>query len=270
MGQETNSDEPEAMNPLDSLIRKHVGPIATSAGFRKSGHTFWMAGDRLDYVCFRFNVHRVDPEATVFDVEFHAIPDPYGDWLNRGQQPAGKVPNFSGALVTGRVIAPRSVAHRPDSSGAFRARWAFRPGGEEACGRVLAETLRAEALPRIQLMAHRARLLEDVRSSDVPLMKRMTPVLREIVLRIDDIEVAELASLLLEAEASGAPAVGFVDWAYERQAARARARADMSARKSQGELTAGSPGPWPDWSVGVRRPGRAWLPASAGRPGRLR
>ncbi|MFE3556283.1 hypothetical protein ACFXKW_15660 [Streptomyces sp. NPDC059193] len=207
---------------MDSLIREYVAPVAKSAGFRKAGRTFWTVGDRLDYVLFGFQVHAVDPEAIVFDVEFYAVPEPYWDWVNRGQQPVGKVPNSSGALVTGRVVPPTSVAHRPDDGMPFRARWAFRPGGEESCGRVLAETLRTEALPRIQLMVDRDHLLEVVRSRDVSLMKRMTPTLREIVLRIDDIAADDLAALLAEAEASGAPAA-FVRWAHERREARRKA-----------------------------------------------
>ncbi|MFG2994518.1 DUF4304 domain-containing protein [Streptomyces sp. NPDC048257] len=204
---------------MDALIREYVTPVAKAAGFRKNGRTFWMAGSRQDYVLFGFQVYAVDPEAVVFDVEFHAVPEPYWDWLNRGQQPAGKVPNSSGALMTGRFIPPASVAHRPGDGMPFRARWALRPGEEQTCGRVLAETLSTESLPRIQPLVDRAHLLEVVQSRDVSLMKRMTPTLREIVLRIDDIPAPDLADLLAAAESSGAPAA-FVLWARERRAAR--------------------------------------------------
>ncbi|MGW9068654.1 DUF4304 domain-containing protein [Streptomyces yangpuensis] len=204
---------------MDAVIREYVTPVAKSAGFRKTGRTFWMAGNRQDYVLFGFQVYAVDPEATVFDVEFHAVPEPYWDWINRGEQPAGKVPSSSGALITGRFIPPASVAHCPDDKMPFRARWAIRPGGEVTVGRSLAEMLSAESLPQLQRLLDRAHLLEVEKSRDGYLMKRMTPILREIVLRIDDISAPELADLLAAAEASGAP-VAFVRWAQERHAAR--------------------------------------------------
>ncbi|MFJ9933686.1 hypothetical protein ACIRSJ_11200 [Streptomyces virginiae] len=84
---------------------------------------------------------------------------------------------------------------------------------------MLAETLSTESLPRLQLLLDRAHLLEVARSRDGYLMKRMTPTLREIVLRIDDISAPELAGLLAAAEASGAPSA-FARWARERHAAR--------------------------------------------------
>ncbi|GGQ22142.1 hypothetical protein GCM10010215_53400 [Streptomyces virginiae] len=211
------------MRPLSALIREHVTPVANAAGFRRTGRTFWMAGSRLDYVLFGFQVYAVDPVAVVFDVEFHAVPDPYRDWLNRGQQPPGKVPNSSCALMTGRCIPPASVAHSPDGRLPFRTRWALRPGEEATCGRVLAETLSTESLPHIQLLLDRAHLLEVARSRDGYLMKRMTPILREIVLRIDDISAPELAGLLAAAEASGAPPA-FAHWARERHAAQKGSR----------------------------------------------
>ncbi|XDV68282.1 hypothetical protein AB5J51_37815 [Streptomyces sp. R33] len=204
---------------MDSLIREYVAPAAKSAGFRKKGRGFWtVGGRRLDYALLTFQVYAVDPEATVFDVEFHAAPEPYWDWVYRGHQPVGKVPDSSGALVTGRVVPPPSVAHRPDEGMPFRTRWAMRPEGEDACGRALAETLSAKVLPRIQLMTDRAHLLDVVRSGDMSLMKRMTPLLREIVLRIDDITAIDLDALVAEAEASRVP-VGFIDWVHERRRA---------------------------------------------------
>lgn len=52
-------------------------------------------------------------------------------------------------------------------------------------------------------------------------MKRMTPQLREILLRVDQLSLADLARLLAGLESTRAPAA-FSRWAYDRVAARER------------------------------------------------
>jgi hypothetical protein len=210
------------MNPLDALIRQYVGPVAKASGFSKSGRIFRLVADNGDQALLGFSTHAVDPSMVVFDVNFFMVPVPYWGWITRQHPTETRAPDSSGALVTCRVMPPPQAAHRPDEKGSFRSRWAFdAEGSGEVCGRALGQTLRDETFPRMRHWLDRANLLDAVRSSDVPMMRRMDPLMREIVLRIDDAPGKDVNELLAAAEAANV-LNAFVVWARQRLASRVK------------------------------------------------
>lgn len=169
---------------------------------------------------FAFATHAVDPDMVVFEVDWHIVPLPYWEWIT--DEPAGaRKPDSSGALVTSHVIPPEEAAHHPRGGFPFfRERWAFPyEGSDEICGLALERTLREESLPRMQHLLDRSNLLEVMRSTDVSLMKRMSPLEGEIVLRVDSDPAEEVGALIDQEEAAGG-FPRFVRWARQRLAER--------------------------------------------------
>ncbi|MGW2353233.1 hypothetical protein [Actinacidiphila glaucinigra] len=163
----------------------------------------------------------MDPTKVVFDVEFHVVPAPYWSWIILADEDTMK-PDRSGAFVTSSVVPPAQVAHRPDEEMPFRGRWAFEPdriASMTFCGDALGQLLQSEVFPRMRYLLARDNLLDAVRRRDPSVTMRMTPLLREIVLRIDDAPADEMALLLAAAEEAGVPNA-FLPWARRRLTSR--------------------------------------------------
>lgn len=208
------------MNPLDTLIREHVVPVMKAAGFAKKGRTFRLAALNGDHLFMQVWPEAVDPEKYVFDVFFSVVPLPQWAFLNREYE-TPPPPDTSGALAKYEVIPPPEVAHQPDSEMPFRSRWAFaEPDTREVCGRELARALTGVALPRMVPLLDRKTLLAQTRTNpNDGLLRLKSADISEIMLRIDDDSVADVAALVDKAEADSAfPPL--VAWARERLARR--------------------------------------------------
>lgn len=204
------------MNPLDTLVKQHVAPVMKAAGFTKKGRTFRLSAESGDHLFLQFDTHAVDPGRHVFDVTFSVVPLPYWEFVKR-QHVTPLAPDASGALATCPVIPPAEVAHEPDEEMPFRSRWAFmEPRTRDLCGRELARVLVEENLPRMTRLLDRKTLLEETRTNpNGELVTMWGAAQSEIVLRIDDDPVAEVAALVDKAEADGV-FPGFVAWARQR------------------------------------------------------
>ncbi|MFD3926333.1 hypothetical protein [Streptomyces sp. NPDC058614] len=209
------------MNPLDTLIREHVVPVMKAAGFAKKGRTFRLAAPNGDHLFMQVWPEAVDPEKYVFDVFFSVVPLPQWAFLHR-EYANPPTPDASGALAKYEVIPPAGVAHQPDSELPFRSRWAFaEPETREGCGRELARALTEVALPRTVPLLDRRNLLAETRTNpNDGLLRLKNATVSEIVLRVDDDPVADVAALVDKAEADG-EFPPFVLWARERLARRA-------------------------------------------------
>ncbi|MGW2352787.1 DUF4304 domain-containing protein [Actinacidiphila glaucinigra] len=214
-----------AMNPLDGLIRQYVTPAAKVAGFSKAGRTFRLLVANGDAALLGFFTHAVDPGNIIFDVHYYIVPVPYWAWITRHDHDARK-PDISGAFLTGSVIPSAEVAHRPDGGIPFRSRWCFTPDeatSSSSCGVALERTLRDETFPQIRHLLDRRRLLEATASNDPFLSARMKPLMREIVLKIDDAPDDEITRLLSAAQAAGVMD-SFIHWARTRFISRSQDR----------------------------------------------
>ncbi|MFI6338034.1 hypothetical protein [Streptomyces sp. NPDC050535] len=209
------------MNPLDTLVREHVVPVMKAAGFAKKGRTFRLAAPNGDHLFMQVWPEAVDPEKFVFDVFFSVVPLPQWAFLNR-EYDTPPTPDSSGALAKYEVIPPPEAAHEPDSEMPFRSRWAFaEPDTRDACGRELARVLREVALPRVVPLLDRGTLLAETRiNPNAGLLRLKSAIVSEIMLRIDDDPVVDVATLLDKAETDEVfPPI--VAWARERLARRA-------------------------------------------------
>lgn len=210
------------MNPLDALIRQHVLPVMKSAGFSKKGRTFRLAAENGDHTLLDFHTHAVDPGRIVFDVKFTMVPSALWAWVNRQYpEPLRRAPDSSGAMVICPVMPPPEVAHQPDEEMPFRARWAFaEPTTRDGCGQELARVLKEESIPRMVSLLDRKFLLEEIRINPNKGMVRLHKLpMCEVMLRIDDDPVADVAALVSEAENSGT-FPPFIAWARSRLAER--------------------------------------------------
>lgn len=109
------------------------------------------------------------------------------------------------------------VAHQPDEEMPFRSRWAFmEPRTRDLCGRELARVLVERDLPRMTRLLDRKTLLEETRTNpNGELVRSRGAAQSEIMLRIADDPVADVAVLVDKAEADGV-FPGFVAWARQR------------------------------------------------------
>ncbi|MFD0304090.1 hypothetical protein [Streptomyces sp. NPDC127119] len=209
------------MNPLDTLIKQYVVPVAKAAGFTKKGRVFRLVSAHGDHLLMHFDTHEVDPEKCVFDVTFWIVPLPHWEFLRR-QDVAPSEPRAGGALATYPVVPPAVVAHEPEEEMPFRSRWAFsEPGTRDVCGRELARVLVEEAFPRVTRLLDRKTFLKETRvnpNGELVLLRGAAQ--SEIMLRIDDDPIAEVIALVDKAEEDGlSPSV--VTWARQRLKQRA-------------------------------------------------
>jgi hypothetical protein len=193
-----------------------------AAGFSKKGRTFRLAAENGDHALLDFHTHAVDPDRFVFDVEFSIVPAAQWAFVNRQYpEPLRRAPDSSGAMVICPVMPPPEAAHQPDEEMPFRSRWAFvEPTTRDDCGQELARVLREESIPRMVRLLDRKFLLEEIRINPNKGMVRLRKfVMCEIMLRIDDDPVADVAALVSEAEGNGI-FPPFIAWARRRLAER--------------------------------------------------
>lgn len=129
----------------------------------------------------------------------------------------------------GRLPAPRVrpsgwPAKSADPRGeSGRSQWVFDvPGGGERCGLALARVLAEEVIPhmRMRRLVDRQALLEEVRKPSLPLVVRLDPERREIVLRIESAPSSEIEGLLSRVDPTAPARAHFERWARDRLAER--------------------------------------------------
>ncbi|WP_433573711.1 hypothetical protein [Streptomyces sp. CA-251247] len=207
------------MKPLDALIRQYVKPVVKGENANIAKRTVRVSASSGDRAFIEFTQHFVDPDKTVFDVTLHIAPVSYWEWLNRQHADAGLAPDGRGALASRAVMPPKGVAWDPDPEGFFPSRWAFLDEGIDACGELLAQELERSVFPLARHLLNRSALLEEMKNPSAPTVLRMSPIMQEIVLIIDDYPEEQVSQLLVSAEESGTPA-SFVEWARRRLALR--------------------------------------------------
>ncbi|MET7743250.1 hypothetical protein [Streptomyces sp. NPDC005385] len=212
------------MNPLDTLIREHVVPVMTAAGFAKKGRIFRLAVPNGDHAFLHIDADPVDPAQVVFEVSFWMVLVPSWEFAYRDNPMTG-APDASGALATCKVVPPAVAAHQPDEEGFFRTRWAFaEPDTRDASGRELARILADKTVPRMVRLLDRGTLLEETRTNpNDGLVRLRGALMTEFLLRIDDAPVPDVTALVDKAEAEDEWARPFAAWARARLAHRVAA-----------------------------------------------
>lgn len=207
------------MKELNELLRDYVTPEMRALGLKKKGREYALMSDSGDAAFVSFPVMRIDPRAVVFHVYCSLVPLPYWQWLKKqhllSEMPE---PKSSGALASFSVVPPECAAYEPTSFGFSRTRWAFDDVNRDQVGRVLAQTLVNQVVPKIRSMLNRENLLTSIKSSDESVLGLWDTIKSELVLMVDEYSQKEHKELLARLDPDDPFALSFVEWAAERNA----------------------------------------------------
>ncbi|WP_142216949.1 hypothetical protein [Streptomyces sp. SLBN-118] len=206
------------MKLLNDFLKEYATPVAKSAGFKKKGTAFRIDASSGDVAFLEFSPFRIDSTFVVFHAQCFIVPEPYWQWMNRQYLAAGvPEPNSSGAIAAFSVVPPPQAAHTPEAGGLARTRWAFDENTRQASGKILSDVLRSDVVPRIRHLLVRENLLDAIRSTESPSIRRWGALESEIVLMVDEYSRHEMESLLSELDDSSPLKKQFTEWADMRR-----------------------------------------------------
>ncbi|HWG97856.1 MAG TPA: DUF4304 domain-containing protein [Pilimelia sp.] len=212
------------MKPLDLMLRDHITPVLTAAGYRRRGREYTRRAPHGDVAI----VHLQTSAGSVGDqVDFYvnlgAVPASYADWLGELFGAPLARPGHEHGLWRDRLRPPPELADEPGPYGSDR--WRLRgAAGVAACGAGLAAALTATALPLLADLLDRDRFLALHRDPGRPLGTGVV-TFPEIFLLVDAGPSAaldaELAKLDAADPAEDPTAPRLAAWARARLAAPA-------------------------------------------------
>lgn len=212
-------------NPLDEMLRTHVAPVLTGAGYRRSGRVYRFAAPNGDLAVIEFPARVLSRDYVDFAVTTGVAPTPAVDWIRRKAETMdSQAPGLECRLIRVDLTPPRRWwrgVGTPDMD----QHWGFKKDdGGDQCGIELAGLLADQVVPTLRRLLDRQELLAEVRNPRLGDKASLNfgKELAEIVMLVDHGPTPDLEELLESREAAN-PQDELASWARRRLASRAAA-----------------------------------------------